>query len=120
MRRYARTLLWTLAAIVALASWAEAQTTFEWDRNVETDMGVYKVFACSTSASCVPGTGPTDQIGIDISQPAVGVKPSMPIPVNTEGRAGVIAIDLVGNRSGLSNLVPFDRKAPAAAGLVTK
>ena len=69
----------------------------------------------------MPGTGAVDQIGADVPQPAVGVKPSMPIPLTTEGRAAVVAVDLVGNRSGLSNIVPFDRKAPVAAtGLVTK
>ena len=108
--------------LFALPSVAQtAPTTLSWDRNAETDMGVYKVFSCNSSATCVPGTTPADQLGSDVPQPAVGTNPSMLIPAGAQGRAAVMAIDITGNRSPLSNIVNFDRAAPTApTNLVTK
>lgn len=110
--------------LIAFCTPTHAATTFEWNRNTETDVDHYEMFGCSTSATCTPGTTPADKIGIDVPQPAIGIKPTMPIPANTQGRAAVIAIDLSGNRSGLSNIVPFvgpDTLAPVnPTGLLTK
>ena len=87
--------------------WAAAPTNFIWDRNVETDVDHYNVFACSTSAVCVPNTN----IGT-VLQPPVGTSPTFAIPPNTQGRAAVTAVDLVGNESGLSNVLSFDKQPP--------
>ena len=110
-------LSFVLVLLFGLAVGALAQTvptSLVWDRNVESDMGVYKVFTCNTSATCVPGTTPADQLGADVPQPAAGTNPTMLIPPGTTGRAAVMAIDITGNRSGLSNIVNFDRVPPPA------
>ena len=95
--------------LVATPAWAAVPTNFVWDRNVESDMLEYGVYTCSTSATCVPNA----KIGT-VPQPAVGVSPTFAIPVNSQGRAAVTAVDLVGNESSLSNVVNFDRLAPSA------
>lgn len=94
--------------IVDVPAWAAPPTTFVWDRNIETDVDHYNVYTCSTSAVCTPSVN----IGTVI-QPPVGPVPSFTIPNNTEGRAAVTAVDTLGNESGQSNVVAFDRKAPA-------
>ncbi len=110
-----------LAWLVLMTVQAFAQTTFVWDRNTEADVDHYEMFVCRTSPTCIPGTAPTDRIGTNVPQSPLGTKPTMPIPVNDEGRAAVRAVDLVGNPGGLSNIVPFDRKAPVAStGLVAQ
>ena len=86
--------------------WAAAPTNFVWDRNVESDVDHYNVFTCSTSAVCVPNAN----IGT-VLQPPVGTSPSFVIPANSQGRAAVTAIDLVGNESGQSNIISFDKQA---------
>lgn len=93
--------------LVAIPAWAAAPTTFVWDRNVESDMLEYGVYTCSTSATCVPNA----KIGT-VPQPAVGVSPTFAIPVNSQGRAAVTAVDLVGNESALSNVLSFDKQPP--------
>lgn len=104
-----------LAVLVLMGSpaWAAAPTTFVWDRNTEVDLEHYELYGCSTSSTCVPGTSTTDRIGADVPQSVIGTRPSMLIPANTEGRAAVLAVDLLGNKSGLSNVVNYDKKAPA-------
>ena len=109
MKRIIKVIFVLLCWLVASPAWAVAPTTFVWDRNVETDMLEYKVYTCSSSAVCVPNVS----IGT-VPQPAVGVSPTFTIPVNSQGRAAVTAVDLVGNESGQSNVVPFDRLAPSA------
>lgn len=89
--------------------------TLEWDRNVEDDMDHYEVFACSTSATCIPGTTVADKLTADVNQPDIGVVPSVVIPAGRSGRAGVIAVDLIGNRSSLSNIVSFTDATPPGA-----
>ncbi len=96
-------LMWTAPV------WAAAPTNFVWDRNTEVDVSHYNVFTCSTSATCVP----TTNIGM-ATQPPVGTNPTFLIPPNSQGRAAVTAVDLVGNESGQSNVFPFDRLAPSA------
>ena len=95
-------LLWTTPV------WAAAPTNFVWDRNVEIDMLEYRVYTCSSSATCVPNVS----IGT-LPQPPVGTSPTFAIPANSQGRAAVTAVDLVGNESGPSNMVSFDKQAPA-------
>ena len=87
---------------------AASPTTFVWDRNTEIDMLEYKVYTCATSSTCVPAA---PAIGT-VPQPATGTSPSFPIPANSQGRAAVTAVDLVGNESGLSNVVSYDRQPP--------
>ena len=108
MGRIIKVILVLLCWLVASPAGAVAPTNFVWDRNTEIDMDHYNVFTCSTSATCVPNLN----IGT-VLQPALGASPSFPIPA-AEGRAAVTAVDLVGNESGLSNIVPFDRLAPSA------
>jgi len=111
----------SMILMVAMCKPAHADTIFEWNRNIEIDLDHYEMYACNTSTVCVPGTTASDKIGNNINQPLIGIKPTMLIPIGTEGRAGVIAVDLVGNRSGLSNIVPFDAKGPVnPSGLLTK
>lgn len=114
-------LLCVLIWICAMTLHAYAASLFEWDRNIEADLDHYELYVCSTSATCVPGTTTLDRLGSDIPQPAIGTKPTMLIPVGKEGRAAAIAVDLSGNKSGLSNIVPFDTKSPTIpTGLLTK
>ena len=89
--------------------WAAAPTNFVWDRNTEGDMLEYRVYTCSSSATCVPNVS----IGT-LPQPPVGTSPTFAIPANSQGRAAVTAVDLVGNESSQSNVVNFDRLAPSA------
>ena len=109
-------------AVLSVSVCAEAATMFEWDRNVDADIDHYEMYWCSTSAVCVPGTSTTDRLGANVPQPPVGTKPTMLFPPGKVGRAAVLAVDLVGNASALSNIVPFaDTQAPTApTGLLTK
>lgn len=112
-----------LVVHLALVVTAQAADRFEWNRNTEVDVEHYEFYACNTSSTCVPNpTDPTARLGTDVPQPAIGVVPTMPFPPGKKGRAGVIAVDLVGNRSGLSNIVPFADATPPSNpdGLVTK
>lgn len=95
-------LLWATEALAA------SPTKLSWDRNVDAD-GVdhYNVFTCSTSSVCVPNAN----IG-QTPQTAIGGIPAFIMPANTEVRAAVTAVDLVGNQSGQSNIVNYDSKAP--------
>jgi len=117
-----RRLVLSFVFVLTLVTPALSATLFEWDRNVESDVEHYEMYACSTSSTCVPGTSPVDRLGADIAQSAVGVKPTMAFPPGKVGRAAVLAVDLVGNKSGLSNIVPFaDAQAPAnPTGLLTR
>ncbi|MGH3055852.1 MAG: hypothetical protein ACRDL7_12840, partial [Gaiellaceae bacterium] len=92
-------------------------TVLEWDRNSESDMGHYEVLTCSVPVACIPSI----KTGADVPQPTVGIKPTAPIPVNAQGNVAIIAVDLAGNKSGLSNVIPFDGLPPSnPAGLVVK
>ena len=88
-------------------AWAAPPTMFLWDRNAESDVDHYNVFTCSTSAVCVPNAN----IGT-VLQPAIGTTPAFPIPANSQGRVAVTAVDLVGNESGQSNIVSWDKQSP--------
>lgn len=106
--------MWIIVLLIgllslAVPSWAAAPTKFVWDRNTEIDMDHYNVFTCSTSATCVPNLN----VGT-VLQPPIGTNPTFDIPATSQGRAAVTAVDLVGNESGQSNIVPFDRLAPSA------
>jgi len=90
-----------------------AATMFIWDRNIEVDLEHYEMYMCNTSSTCVPGITPADRLGADIAQTPIGTKPTMLFPPGKQGRAAVLAVDLVGNKSGLSNVIPFvDAQAP--------
>lgn len=103
-----------MAAALALgcAGLAEA-ATLTWDRNAETDMQDYQVWACFTPSCVVVKSAATLQPGT-VVQPATGVNPQYVIDL--AGREGSIAIsarDRSLNESGLSVAVPFDQRPPA-------
>lgn len=88
-------------------------TTLTWDRNSETDMRDYQVWACFTPNCVVVKSPSTLQTGV-VLQPATG-NPTYVIDIT--GREGSIAIsarDQSLNESGLSVQVPFDQRAPIA------
>lgn len=97
----------TMFMVWTSMAWAAPPTTFLWDRNTETDVDHYNVFTCSTSATCVPNAN----VGT-AAQPAIGTPPSFPIPANSQGRVAVTAVDLVGNESGQSNIIAWDKQPP--------
>ncbi len=83
-----------------------------WDRNGESDMKDYQVWACFTP-NCVVTKSATTLQGT-VPQPAVGAIPKFTIDLtNKEGAMAVSARDQSTNESGLSVSVPFDVKAPA-------
>lgn len=96
--------------LLSLVSQADAKTLL-WDRNTESDMKEYRVYLCLT-AGCTAIKGPTPTA--TVTQPAAGVIPSWILPVNSIGAAVVTAVDVDGNESGASNMVPFETMAPAA------
>jgi hypothetical protein len=86
--------------------------TLEWDRNTETDMKDYQVWACFTANCVVIKSAATLQPGA-VVQPAVGVIPSYILNITgLEGSVAISARDLSLNESALSVPVPFDAKAP--------
>jgi len=98
-------------AVVSVTSAFSA--TLEWDRNAETDMKDYQVWACFTLNCVVVKNSGNLQPGT-VVQPAVGVKPTYTIDlIDKEGSVAVSARDLTLNESGLSVAVPFDKKAPS-------
>jgi hypothetical protein len=89
-----------------------AAATLEWDRNAETDMKDYQVWACFTKDCVVIKSASTLQPGT-VVQPPVGTVPSYVIDLTgLEGNVAVSARDLSLNESGLSVPAPFDAKAP--------
>ena len=90
--------------------WAEAATELNWDRNTESDMLQYRVYACSVKG-CTAAKGVTPTA--TVSQTAVGVRLKWSLPVDTEGALVVTAVDTSNNESGATVSVPFDTKAPA-------
>lgn len=96
---------------VFFAGLAEA-ATLEWDRNSESDMKDYQVWACFTPSCVVIKSASTLQPGT-VAQPGVGVKPTYVIDLtNKEGGIAVSARDQSLNESGLSVPTPFDKVAP--------
>lgn len=84
--------------------------TLDWDRNTETDLQDYTVYACFTPG-CTVAVQPALKIGT-VPQSAVGVRPSFVLPPSSQGKVGVTASDTTGNQSGLSVTVPFDSLPP--------
>lgn len=81
------------------------ESTLSWDRNSEADMQDYVIYGCEKK-DCTP----TKAIGT-VRQTALGVKPEFTVYiVGKVGAFGVTARDTYGNESGLSNVVPFDRR----------
>ena len=92
---------------------AAAAATLVWDRNSESDMKDYQVWACFT-LNCVVVKSPANLQPGTVPQTASGVKPSVAFDTtNKEGSVAVSARDQSLNESGLSVAVPFDQKAPA-------
>jgi hypothetical protein len=102
-----------LGVCVSVGGLATA-ATLEWDRNSESDMKDYQIWACFTPSCVVIKSSGTLQPGT-IAQTTVGVKPTATLDISgKEGSVAVTARDLSLNESGLSIAVPFDAKAPAA------
>ena len=105
----------TLVAAIGLSTLlvqGSAAATLEWDRNAETDMKDYQVWACFTK-DCVVIKSPSMLQPGTVLQTTAGVVPTYQIDLTgTEGAVAVSARDLSLNESGLSVSVPFDAKAP--------
>ena len=87
--------------------------TVTWDRNAETDMKDYQVWACFAPNCVLIKSASTLQPGT-VNQTASGVKPSYTVDLtNKEGNIAVSARDLSLNESDLSVPVPFDKLAPS-------
>lgn len=85
--------------------------TLVWDRNSESDMKDYRVYACFT-AGCILMQSPSMLVGT-VTQTATGVLPSFVIDVTgKEGKVAISSRDQSLNESGLSVAVPFDFLAP--------
>ena len=99
--------LGALAAILLLgcAGWAEAGN-FVWDKNGESDVRGYEMYTCNISATCDPIVEGT-RLGVEIPHPTTGATVTMPIPLTASGRAQVLAVDTVNNKSQGSNIIPF-------------
>lgn len=83
-----------------------------WDRNSETDMQDYQVWACQT-VNCVVLKTQANLLAT-VPQTASGVLPKWTLPSTlTEGSMAVSARDKSLNESGLSVPVPFDQVSPA-------
>lgn len=101
-----------LSLLCGYAGSAEA-ATLTWDRNTETDVQDYQVWACFTPSCIVTKSATTLQPGT-IAQPLVGVEPSVVLDLTgKEGSVAISARDLSLNESGLSVPVNFDQLAPA-------
>lgn len=86
--------------------------TLEWDRNTETDMKDYQVWACFTKSCVVTKSAATLQPGT-VVQPLVGTIPTYILDITgTEGNVAVSARDQSLQESALSVMAPFDAKAP--------
>lgn len=89
-------------------------STLEWDRNGETDMKDYQVWACFTPNCIVVKSATTLQPG-PVAQPVPGAVPSYSLDITSrEGSVAISARDQSLNESVLSVSVPFDAKAPGA------
>ena len=106
-----KTFVCMLCLLVCLSGVAQAGTKIVADRNTESDMKLYNVYACFTAGCVVTKTAAMFQT--TIVQPAVGTLPTWIYPVNVTGQAALTAVDLSVNESALSNTVNFDGAAPA-------
>lgn len=101
-------------AVMCLSLWsapAEAKDLI-WDRNAESDMQDYQVWACETPNCVVLKT--QANLKATVPQTAAGVNPKWTLPSTfQEGSLAVSARDKSLNESGLSVAVPFDQVAPA-------
>jgi hypothetical protein len=92
--------------------------TLEWNRNSETDMKDYAVWACFTAGCVVTKSATTLQPGL-VLQPAVGATPTYNLDIaGKDGAVAVSARDTSLNESALSVPLPFNATPPLApAGL---
>jgi hypothetical protein len=103
-----------LLGILSLSVSGVSAATLEWNRNSETDMKDYAVWACFTAGCVVTKSATTLQPGL-VVQPAVGATPTYSLDiVGKSGSVAVSARDLSLNESGLSVAVPFDATPPLA------
>src|SRR5690242_21595740 len=87
-------------SLFSLPPAAEAKDLL-WDRNAETDMQDYQVWACETPNCVVIKT--QANLKATVPQPAAGVVPKWTLPSTmTEGSLAVSARDKSLNESGLS------------------
>ncbi len=104
-------LLVLLVGWVVIASRATAADLL-WDRNGESDMKDYQVYACFTPNCVIVKSAGTFQA--TVPQVPAGTVPKYTIDLtNKEGALAVSARDQSTNESGLSVPVPFDVRAPA-------
>jgi len=109
--KYLLLLFMLLTFLLPLPAFA---ATLDWDRNTETDMQDYQVWACFTKDCVVIKSASTLQPGA-VLQPAVGVVPSYILNIaGLEGNVAVSARDTSLQESVLSVSAPFDAKAPGA------
>lgn len=85
--------------------------TLQWDRNVESDVKDYGVYACFVKGCAVVKSTATLQTFV--GQSVVGSFPIWPLPPGIEGAVSVTARDTSLNESGLSVSVFFDAAAPS-------
>jgi uncharacterized membrane protein YdcZ (DUF606 family) len=85
--------------------------TLQWDRNVESDVKDYGVYACFVKGCAVVKSAATLQTFV--GQSVVGSFPIWPLPPGIEGAVVVTARDTSLNESGLSVSVFFDAAAPS-------
>lgn len=89
-----------------------AETTLQWDRNVETDMAYYTVYYCQTNGCTVDKA--TAVKSTNIPQVAVGALPTFTLPAVVVGSIAVTATNSENNESPLSSQVAFNTVCPAA------
>ena len=107
-----------LVLLLSSVSYADS-IKFQWDRNLESDMGHYTLYQCNTGV-CTTKTA----VGLDIPHPSVGQYVTYtyaftPPPGTEEVRYYTVsATDQIGNESGISNVVNtrVDNKPPAIPG----
>ena len=93
-----------LSALSVGIAEVQAVTKLTANRNVESDMASYKVYACLTAGCTVTQTG--GMLQTTIPQPGSG-GPQWILPLETEGQSTLSAVDLTGNESGLGNIVNY-------------
>ena len=108
--------IWSLLSLVLVLSVGDAlAATLTVDRNSESDMDHYNVYACFIPGCTVLQNSAMRQ-PLTMPQSAVGLRPTATIDLTArEGRVAVSAADVSGNESGLSVPLPFDQRAPTVS-----
>lgn len=123
-------LLALIISSVLFVGHVHALTLVEWDRSIDSDqVDHYEVFVCTTHLTCSPLTSGI-RLGVNVAQPPIvpvtlpsvqRVGMAWPLSSPVMGRVSVVAVDVMGNKSGESNVVVF-RAQPlnAPKGLTVK